>query len=195
MTYYTTELPQEYAARGRRTAALAVQRGHTTSTLRSDPKFKRLNLVTYKYHALGDYPNTIRHYGTTDSYNTQIVSRSRVSFNFTSLIHIQGEELEHCRSKRRYPRSGRKKGSMVRSMVNQEAIERYIKKINDVRKKFDEANHPRPLRLRTSPFEHYHIAENSRERRDLTEWLSERRGDPAFKVNETRQDHSRPVDH
>ena len=91
MTYYMTELPQEYATRGRRTAALAARRGHSASTLRSDPKFKTLNLNTYKYHSLGDYPNTIHCYGTTDSYSIQIVSQSHVSSNHTtssSLKHI-----------------------------------------------------------------------------------------------------------
>ena len=34
---------------------------------------KQFNLNTYKYHALGDYCNTIRRFGTTDSYSTQPV--------------------------------------------------------------------------------------------------------------------------
>lgn len=38
------------------------------------PKTKLLNLCTYKLHALGDYVHTIRMFGTTDSYSTQIVS-------------------------------------------------------------------------------------------------------------------------
>lgn len=37
-------------------------------------KAKFLNLCTYKFHALGDYVRTIRMFGTTDSYSTQIVS-------------------------------------------------------------------------------------------------------------------------
>lgn len=35
---------------------------------------KTLNLNTYKDHALGDYVETIRHYGTVDSYSTESVS-------------------------------------------------------------------------------------------------------------------------
>ena len=35
---------------------------------------KKLNLNTYKFHALGDYVATIRRFGTTDSYSTQVVS-------------------------------------------------------------------------------------------------------------------------
>ncbi|KAF9455912.1 hypothetical protein BDZ94DRAFT_1178931, partial [Collybia nuda] len=34
---------------------------------------KTLNLNTYKNHSLGDYTETIRRYGTTDSYSTEIV--------------------------------------------------------------------------------------------------------------------------
>lgn len=39
------------------------------------PRTKLLNLCTYKLHALGDYVQTIRLFGTTDSYSTQIVSK------------------------------------------------------------------------------------------------------------------------
>jgi len=34
---------------------------------------KKFNLNTYKCHALGDYTTTIRRYGTTDSYSTELV--------------------------------------------------------------------------------------------------------------------------
>ena len=34
---------------------------------------KQFNLNTYKYHALGDYCNTIQRFGTMDSYSTQPV--------------------------------------------------------------------------------------------------------------------------
>lgn len=36
-------------------------------------RLKSLNLNTYKYHSLGDYADTIRKYGTTDSYSTELV--------------------------------------------------------------------------------------------------------------------------
>ena len=36
-------------------------------------KGKSLNLLTYKFHALGDYVSTIRMFGTTDSFSTQLV--------------------------------------------------------------------------------------------------------------------------
>jgi hypothetical protein len=40
------------------------------------PKLKTLNIFTYKFHALGDYVRSIRVFGTTDSYSTQLVNSS-----------------------------------------------------------------------------------------------------------------------
>ena len=71
--FHTKELPHEETACRRRKAAV-----HPTSNqaaaASSHPKTKTLNLNTYKWHALGDYANTIRRYGTTDNYSTQTVS-------------------------------------------------------------------------------------------------------------------------
>jgi hypothetical protein len=70
--YITQELPQETAMRGRRSAAKA-QKGQHVPKMSSGPKRKKLNLNMYKYHALGDYVNTIRERGMTDNYTTQPV--------------------------------------------------------------------------------------------------------------------------
>jgi hypothetical protein len=43
------------------------------SNSKSSRQPKCINLNTYKLHSLGDYANTIRQYGTTDSYSTQLV--------------------------------------------------------------------------------------------------------------------------
>jgi len=48
---------------------------------------KTLNLNTYKFHALGDYVATIRLFGTTDSYSTQLVS---------SISHHVAMSIEAC---------------------------------------------------------------------------------------------------
>ena len=45
---------------------------HSESLYTRKPKV--LNLNTYKLHSLGDYPETIKQYGTTDSYSTELVS-------------------------------------------------------------------------------------------------------------------------
>ena len=67
----TVELPQEETVRRRR-MAMSDPKGKKKAA-ESGPKKKTLNLQTYKLHALGDYSNTIRQYGTTDSYSTQTV--------------------------------------------------------------------------------------------------------------------------
>ena len=67
--FNTTELPGEIAARKRRSLAV----GDNGTTQQRGPRKKILNLLTYKFHALGDYVQTIRLFGTTDSYSTQLV--------------------------------------------------------------------------------------------------------------------------
>ena len=74
--FHTQELPSEEAARGRRWAARL--RNQTPSSQRNvkgpaKRQKRKLNLETFKLHALGHYVNTIRMYGTTDNYSTQLV--------------------------------------------------------------------------------------------------------------------------
>ncbi|KAK7450167.1 hypothetical protein VKT23_013050 [Stygiomarasmius scandens] len=89
--FATVELPREQDARARRQTTVQRQRPsgsnsrqHSTqeavpgnqnsavATPRSAKKSKNLNLLTYKFHAIGDYVSTIRAFGTTDNYSTQI---------------------------------------------------------------------------------------------------------------------------
>ena len=82
----TKETPREETARTRRTAAKKAQLAAEAAAAglpppaeknmkkKSGPKQKTFSLNTYKLHALGDYSRTIRLFGTTDSYSTQIVS-------------------------------------------------------------------------------------------------------------------------
>lgn len=101
----------------------------------------------------------------------------------SSQVHPQGE-LEHRCLKRRFPRTGKKKTAMVTSIANQEAIERFIRRVNTVRESLATGgNHSRrPARQRSSPADHYHIAAASRNVQDLTEWLGELGDDPAIEV-------------
>ncbi|KAF8551579.1 hypothetical protein OG21DRAFT_1381054, partial [Imleria badia] len=79
--YDTFELPQETSVRGRRKARIAVKKveAQAQPTTTAQPavtlerKRRKLNLQTYKFHALGHYPNTIHAFGTTDTYTTQPV--------------------------------------------------------------------------------------------------------------------------
>jgi hypothetical protein len=100
--FETTELPKEAEGRARketrRRARRAPKSASQASHAPTEPpvpaeeplhaaaapkktKVKTLNLLVYKLHALGDYARTIRLFGTTDSYSTQIVSIDPSYFN------------------------------------------------------------------------------------------------------------------
>jgi hypothetical protein len=84
--FNTMELRREVAARIRRTVSREknqtgsrAQSSHDSDAkmhgqLRSSARSKKFNMNTYKIHALGDYVDTIRRLGTTDSYSTEVVS-------------------------------------------------------------------------------------------------------------------------
>lgn len=75
--YDTKELQREIAACARRASQrppTAVDTNRPAN--KSIGREKKFNLNTYKYHSLADYPDMIRQFGTSDSYNTEIVSPS-----------------------------------------------------------------------------------------------------------------------
>jgi hypothetical protein len=67
----TRELRSEMEARKRR--ELKETRVAKTRS-EANRRVKEFNLQTYKYHSLGDYADTIRQFGTSDSYSTEAVS-------------------------------------------------------------------------------------------------------------------------
>lgn len=101
--FQTTELPRERAARIRRTT-----NAPGSGASGSGPKHMGFNLHTYKLHALSDYPQTIREFGTTDNYTTQRVGHDGASTFKQPLLTSSGAhlqvELEHRTSKVVYPR-------------------------------------------------------------------------------------------
>ena len=94
--FETKELPVEAAARWRREKT-------QVKNLPNGPRPKSFNLLTYKFHALGDYVQTIRLFGTTDSYTTQIVStiHTKIPSSSSSIPSDQGE-LSHRLIKKLY---------------------------------------------------------------------------------------------
>lgn len=70
--FSTHELPREASAWIRREAKLkASGKGKLGGT--GGPHPRVFNLNTYKMHALGDYPSSIQHFGTLESYSTEAV--------------------------------------------------------------------------------------------------------------------------
>lgn len=84
VAFATVELPKEKAARQRRASQHAGP--NNTPSEPAGPKVKRFNLNTYKFHAMGDYVRTIKLFGTTDSYTTQIVSIVSPLKNITEIM-------------------------------------------------------------------------------------------------------------
>jgi hypothetical protein len=70
--FNTTELPKEKTARQHRSAQRCEP--NTKAPESGQPRVKKFNLGTYKFHAMGDYVWTIKFFGTTDSFTTQMVS-------------------------------------------------------------------------------------------------------------------------
>lgn len=69
--FETFELPRETEARNRRQQSQT--QGKQPELGSGARRVKSLNLFTYKWHALGDYTRTIRLFGGTDGYSTQLV--------------------------------------------------------------------------------------------------------------------------
>jgi hypothetical protein len=73
-SYNTFELPREVAARKRRQSKrLQTDIPGAEQNLEKTRRRKTYNMNTYKHHALGDYVEAIRTYGTCDSYSTELV--------------------------------------------------------------------------------------------------------------------------
>jgi hypothetical protein len=70
----TKELNREVNKRMRRQEKQARGCSVTRTPTAKGQRRKKFNLQTYKYHSLGDYAKTIRQFGTTDSFSTEVVS-------------------------------------------------------------------------------------------------------------------------
>ena len=75
--FVTHELQREVDARRRR----EVKKPDATASSSTTRRHKTLNLTTYKYHSLGDYPAMIKQYGTCDSYSTETASNKFLFFD------------------------------------------------------------------------------------------------------------------
>ena len=78
-TFQTKELRRETEAHQCRALKRNINQNASSSATahteqQSSPLPKKFNLLIFKNHSLGDYPNQIRCYGTTDLYSTEPVS-------------------------------------------------------------------------------------------------------------------------
>jgi len=83
-SFDTKELKREVDARKRRQSKntkLTKQSAHSKReafSFSNGPRQKKFNLWIYKLHSLGDFPNTIRTFGTSDTFSTEPVSHTVV---------------------------------------------------------------------------------------------------------------------
>ena len=82
-TFATLELPREMATRMRRSKG--KEKEGTSNHKSAGQRPKTLNLFTYKWHALADYVPSIRLFGGTDGFSTQLVG---TSYNFVTCLLI-----------------------------------------------------------------------------------------------------------
>lgn len=68
--------PESHTATANITTVPASAAAATGTAATTGKRQKAFNLTTIKLHSLGDYVSTIRTFGTTDSYSTQIVCSS-----------------------------------------------------------------------------------------------------------------------
>lgn len=172
--YDTRELDREVAARTRHTTSNSSTNKQnpnpdgdislnsiphpevtTTKPKKATGKLRKvLNLNTYKDHSLGDYVESIRRYGTVDSYSTEAVSSH--SFRLPLELTFLQMELEHKSPKARYRRTSRKcfekqLGNIER---RQARIRRIRQRLNSSTKIHDVLTHEKGLESSTSS---YHI--------------------------------------
>ncbi|KAF4568042.1 hypothetical protein EYR36_010050 [Pleurotus pulmonarius] len=154
--YATKELPKETEARSRREQAAA---GKQKKAQPGTPNPKLFNLTTYKLHALGDYVEAIKQYGTSESWSTQI------------------GELEHRRVKRYYARTN--KNDYTRQIAKLERRQRILRALRDRLNTKGRSQSPDNTEQTNK---HYKISSSKKKRINLDEFLLEYRDDPAVET-------------
>ena len=178
-SFVTKELHREAESRRRR----GVQEGPAKSThspALNARRPKTLNLQTYKMHALGDYHNQIRMFGTTDSFSTQSVSFHYAALRLLLMInHWQGE-LEHRVGKSRFTRTSRK--VFIPQLAS---IERRQERIRCIRAKMTATQAYRQDPVPNQPDMHHIIGRSQNFPENMLLFQSRNSDDPAVKVSNT----------
>ncbi|CAE6398632.1 unnamed protein product [Rhizoctonia solani] len=128
-----------------------------------------LNLNTYKFHALGDYPYTIENFGTTDSYSTQI------------------GELQNRKIKAQYLRTNKQESVLQMTRVHDiisvlEEMDKELTQVCDALARTPEADVTAANSLLNG--EAYSIGQTERSQDTIpnfTMWVKNQQNDPAMK--------------
>lgn len=169
------ELPGEIAARQKKISNLNSAGAGTGP---SGARPKAFNMQTYKLHALGDYVSSIKMFGTTDSYTTQIVCihLHRVASKQLNPLSFQGE-LAHRLLKRFYQSTN--KQDPPKQLAKQERRRTRIRRLRESGNTKDNQPAGSPLPLEA----HHCLSSYPGIIINLACFLEEHRGDPAVVVS------------
>ena len=172
--FNTVELPSETAARKRR--SLTAESG--TNTQLRGPLKKVLNLHTYKFHALGDYVQSIRVFGTVDSYSTQLVCDVPDAYSCSGVFIIVQGEFAHRVVKRLFALTNKK------DAVTQIAT-KYRREARSSDTRATRVNRQLDLEQTeaVAPELHHHISHSRNSPLNIKRFLHLNNGDPAKKVS------------
>ncbi|KAL5537155.1 hypothetical protein ACEPAF_978 [Sanghuangporus sanghuang] len=167
--YNTRELQREVAAHGRRYIAMVgkgkgkakPQSSKQGEASHGDPKRKILNINTPKFHALGEYAQAIRRFGTTDSYSTQI------------------GESQHKRVKRMYGRTNKRNAAKDVSK-----LEGRGRALNRIKSRMDNSVTSKPVESlsKTSPSVHYHMPASQKDSETIGDWIHQHKADAVLRT-------------
>ncbi|KIK31437.1 hypothetical protein CY34DRAFT_19925 [Suillus luteus UH-Slu-Lm8-n1] len=161
--FNAVELPREKAARQKKASQRSENGGNISQESSRGAKSKKFNLLTYKFHAMGDYATTIRFFGTTDSFTTQIGELAhralKAFYPLTNKLDTPAQLAKHERRRRVLRRVAEADG-IVSSTSNR-----------------SQADAPPSV----SSEMHHHIANSLNNPVNLFAFLRENDGDPAVK--------------
>jgi hypothetical protein len=182
--FNTVELQKETAARRRRLAQRA-ECINATSSESSGPRTKRFNLNTYKFHAMGDYVRTIKLFGTTDSFTTQIVRILFPNPQGQRGTYVIGQgELAHRALKAIYPLMS--KLDTPAQLAKHERRRHVLRQVREAADTTLSSNQtPADSATPWVPNDHHFIASSRNNPVSLFTFLQEHGNDPATKVRIT----------
>ncbi|KIK32956.1 hypothetical protein CY34DRAFT_813946 [Suillus luteus UH-Slu-Lm8-n1] len=157
--FTTVELPKERAARQRKLAQRSES--NTAPPGSSGARVKRFNLNTYKFHAMGDYVRTIRLFGSTDSFTSQM------------------GELAHRALKAFYPLTS--KLDTPAQLAKHERRRRVLRRVAEVGGASLSDSHSPTDTPPSSSGKHHHIATNQGNPVNMYAFLRQHSNDPAVK--------------
>lgn len=177
--FNAVELPREKRAREKR-ASQRAENGNTSQES-SGARVKKFNLLTYKFHAMGDYASTIRLFGTTDSFTTQIVRMFMPSCSVPDVKFGQGE-LAHRALKAFYPLTN--KLDTPAQLAKHERRRRVLRRVAEAGGSAPSSSNQSPADTPPSGLSemHHYISHSQNNPVGIFTFLRENNGDPAVKV-------------